>query len=72
MKSGIAKGGYERFKRTQEDVTPEIKKKKREALEKKYAQLIAAAKPHEKEQLYERMTKELLLQDHEPSAAALW
>jgi hypothetical protein len=72
MKNDIATGGYWRLKRAQEEITPEAMAKKREVIEKKYKQLIAAAKPHEKEQLCERMLRELSNINHEPSAASLW
>lgn len=72
MKNSIATGGYGRFKAAQKEMTPEVIAKKREAIEKKYKQLIAAAEPHEKEQLCERMLRELSNINHEPSAATLW
>ena len=73
MKDGIVANGYDRLKRAQEEMTPEAMAKKRETIEKKYKQLIAAAKPQEKEQICERLAGELSrLYNYEPSAAALW
>ena len=73
MKNGIVADGYGRLKRGQEEMTPEAIAKKREGIEKKYKQLIAAAKPHEKEQIYERLAGELSrLYNYEPSVSALW
>ncbi len=73
MENGIVNGGYWRFKRGQKETTPEDIANKRKAIEEKYAQMITAAKPHEKEQIYEKMAGELSrLYNHEPSAGALW
>ena len=49
------------------------KKLSMESLEKKYAKEIAAAKPHEKERIYQRMAEELARQkNHKPSVHTLW
>ncbi len=73
MKNGIVEDGQDRLKRGQKEMTSEFIARKREAIEKKYKQLIAAAKPHEKEQIYERLAGELSrLYNYEPSASALW
>jgi hypothetical protein len=73
MNNKIVADGYDRLKRGQKEMTSEFIARKREAIEKKYKQLIAAAKPHEKEQIHERLAGELSrLYNHEPSASALW
>jgi hypothetical protein len=66
MKNGIVQDGFERLKRGQKKLTME-------AIEKKYAKEIAAAQPHQKQQIYRRMVDEFMKQkNHEPSASALW
>jgi hypothetical protein len=72
MENGFVNDGYGRFKDGQKEMTPEVIAKKREAIEKKYKQLIAAARPDEKEQIGERMLRELSNLNHEPSAGTLW
>ena len=73
MNNHIVADGYERLKRAQEEANVEFIARKRGAIENKYKQLIAAAKPHEKEQIYKQMAQELdHLHNYEPSAYALW
>ena len=72
MENGFVSDGFDRFKYGQKEMTPKAMAKKREAIEKKYKQLIAAARPDEKEQICERMLRELSNLNHEPSAGTLW
>ena len=72
MKSDFVADGDLRLEKAQKKMTPEAMANKREAIENKYKQLIAAAKPHEKEELCERMLRELSNINHEPSAYTLW
>lgn len=66
MKNGIVKDGFWHLKRGQKELTME-------AIEKKYAREIAAAQPHQKQQIYQRIVDEFLQQkNHKPSASALW
>ena len=66
MKDGIAEGGLGRLQHGQKELSME-------SIEKKYAKEIAAAEPHEKERIYQRMAEELARQrNHKPSAATLW
>jgi hypothetical protein len=66
MKNGIAEDGPRRLQHGQKELSME-------SLEKKYAKELAAAQPHEREKIYQRMAEELLRQkNHKPSLFALW
>jgi hypothetical protein len=66
MKNGIATGGLGRLQWGQKELS-------KESIEKKYAKEIAAAEPHQKEKIYQRMAEELSRQkNHKPSAYTLW
>jgi hypothetical protein len=66
MKDGIAEGGLGRLQHGQKELSME-------SIEKKYAKELAAAEPHEKEKIYQRMAEEFSRQkNHKPSLSALW
>ena len=68
MKNKIVADGYSRFQRAKKAASVE-------AIEKKYAPLLAAADPAQQHQIRKQMVEEYLARknlDHEPSAGALW
>ena len=66
MKNRIAEGGLERLRMGQKRLTIED-------IEKKRAKELAAAAPHQKAEIYQRMMDEYYRQkNHKPSAATLW
>ncbi|HXB59352.1 MAG TPA: hypothetical protein VNU95_07295 [Candidatus Acidoferrales bacterium] len=66
MKNGFVEGGLTSLQRGQKELSMK-------AIEKKYAKEIAAAEPHEKEKIYQRMAEELARQkSHKPSFGTLW
>jgi hypothetical protein len=66
MKNGIAEGGLERLRRGQKELSME-------SLEKKYAKELAAAEPHQKEKIYQRMAEEFTRQkNHKASIMTVW
>lgn len=66
MENSIVADGSRRLLKGQKELTMK-------SIEKRYTTEIAAAKPHQKEKIYQRMADELSRQkNHKPSAAALW
>jgi hypothetical protein len=66
MENGIANDGFERLLKGQKELTLE-------SLAKKYAKELAAAGPHQKREIYQRILDEYERQkNHQPSAATLW
>ncbi|HTR43831.1 MAG TPA: hypothetical protein VMH87_19645 [Pseudomonadales bacterium] len=66
MGNGIANGGFRRLQKGQKRLTLE-------SFEKKYAKELAAAAPHQKGEVYQRIWDEYNRQkNHKPSAASLW
>ena len=66
MKNAIAENGFERLLKAQKELTLE-------SIEKKYAKQLAAAEPHQKAEIYQRMMDEFYRQkNHKPSSGALW
>lgn len=72
MKSDFHAGGELDYERGKKELTEEFVKKRCAEVEKKYADLIAAAKPEQKEQIYQRMAEELARINHKPSVYTLW
>ena len=73
MNNGFTANGKSRLRRGQKELTTKSLAERYSEVEKKYAQLIAAAQPHQKEQIYQRMADELArLKNYEPSAYTLW
>ena len=72
MTNDFHAGGELEYKFGQNERAQEFVKKRYAKVEKKYAELIASAQPHEKEQIYQRMAEELARIDHKPSVYTLW
>ena len=66
MNKSIVRGGLGRLKQGQNKLT-------RESLEKKYAKELAAARPDQRGEIYQRIMDEYDRQkNHKPSASSLW
>lgn len=72
MKSDFHAGGELEYGRGKNELTEEFMKKRYAEVENKYAELIAVAKPEQKEQIYQRMAEELARINHKPSVYTLW